>query len=83
MHQQQRRNGTLQVFTMPEYLRKRFGGRRIRIYVAVLSLIVYVFTKISVSLLLDTEMLWESFSWMCLGEGCRSIESVGFSGISG
>lgn len=39
----------LQVFTMPEYLRKRFGGQRIRIYLAVLALILYVFTKISVS----------------------------------
>ena len=34
---------------MPEYLRKRFGGQRIRIYLAVLALILYVFTKISVS----------------------------------
>ena len=34
---------------MPEYLRKRFGGQRIRIYLAILSLLMYVFTKISVS----------------------------------
>ncbi|KAM4527114.1 sodium/glucose cotransporter 1 [Odontesthes bonariensis] len=32
---------------MPEYLKKRFGGQRIRIYLSVLSLILYVFTKIS------------------------------------
>nr|ARQ84971.1 sodium:glucose cotransporter 1-like protein [Tridacna squamosa] len=38
------------VFTMPEYLRKRFGGQRIRIYLAVLALILYVFTKISADL---------------------------------
>lgn len=38
-----------QVFTMPEYLRKRFGGQRIRIYLAVLALAMYIFTKISVS----------------------------------
>ena len=37
------------VFTMPEYIKKRFGGDRIRMYLAVLSLILYVFTKISVS----------------------------------
>ena len=36
------------VVTMPEYLRKRFGGQRIRIYISVLSLILYIFTKISV-----------------------------------
>ena len=36
------------VYTMPEYLRKRFGGQRIRIYQSVLAIILYVFTKISV-----------------------------------
>ncbi|KAM9178519.1 sodium/glucose cotransporter 1 isoform 2-T2 [Mergus octosetaceus] len=35
------------VVTMPEYLRKRFGGKRIQVYLSVLSLIVYIFTKIS------------------------------------
>lgn len=39
----------LQVYTMPEYLQKRFGGQRIRIYLSVLALILYTFTKISVS----------------------------------
>lgn len=33
---------------MPEYLQKRFGGQRIQIYMSVLSLIIYIFTKISV-----------------------------------
>lgn len=36
------------VYTMPEYLRLRFGGQRIRVYLAALALILYVFTKISV-----------------------------------
>ena len=36
------------VYTMPEYIKKRFGGDRIRMYLAVLSLLLYVFTKISV-----------------------------------
>ncbi|KAM9455930.1 sodium/glucose cotransporter 1 [Clarias gariepinus] len=35
------------VVTMPEYLKKRFGGQRIRIYLSVLSLCLYIFTKIS------------------------------------
>ncbi|CAL4120991.1 unnamed protein product, partial [Meganyctiphanes norvegica] len=38
------------VFTMPEYLRKRFGGQRIRIYLAGLALLLYIFTKISADL---------------------------------
>jgi len=33
---------------MPEYLRKRFGGQRIRVYLAVLALLMSVFTKIAV-----------------------------------
>ncbi len=37
------------VYTMPEYLRKRFGGQRIRVYLSILALLLYVFTKISVS----------------------------------
>lgn len=35
------------VVTMPEYLKKRFGGQRIQIYLSLLSLILYIFTKIS------------------------------------
>ncbi|XP_002743747.1 sodium/glucose cotransporter 1 isoform X1 [Callithrix jacchus] len=35
------------VVTMPEYLRKRFGGQRIQVYLSVLSLLLYIFTKIS------------------------------------
>jgi len=36
------------VVTMPEYLQRRFGGQRIQIYLSVLSLLLYIFTKISV-----------------------------------
>ncbi|EHB05807.1 Sodium/myo-inositol cotransporter 2 [Heterocephalus glaber] len=39
-----------QVTTMPEYLRKRFGGSRISITLAVLYLFIYIFTKISVDM---------------------------------
>jgi hypothetical protein len=33
---------------MPQYLKKRFGGQRIQVYISILSLILYIFTKISV-----------------------------------
>ena len=36
------------VSTLPEYMNKRFGGHRIRVYLSVLSLVLYIFTKISV-----------------------------------
>uniref|UniRef100_A0AAV2LLX6 Uncharacterized protein n=1 Tax=Knipowitschia caucasica TaxID=637954 RepID=A0AAV2LLX6_KNICA len=39
-----------QIVTMPEYLGRRFGGERIRTYLAVLSLLLSVFTKISTDL---------------------------------
>nr|XP_016853371.1 PREDICTED: sodium/glucose cotransporter 5 [Anolis carolinensis] len=38
------------ILTMPEYLQKRFGGERIRMYLSSLSLLLSVFTKISTDL---------------------------------
>ena len=38
------------ISTMPEFLRRRFPGGRIRMYLATLSLFVYIFTKISADL---------------------------------
>uniref|UniRef100_A0AAQ5Z1I0 Sodium/glucose cotransporter 2 n=1 Tax=Amphiprion ocellaris TaxID=80972 RepID=A0AAQ5Z1I0_AMPOC len=40
---------TAGVITMPQYLKKRFGGTRISLYLSVISLFLYIFTKISVS----------------------------------
>ena len=34
---------------MPEYLSKRFGGKRLQIYLSVLSLLIFVILTISVS----------------------------------
>ena len=39
----------LQVFTMPEFLQKRFQSQWIRTYLTVVALFSYVFTKFSVS----------------------------------
>ncbi|NXA38362.1 SC5AA protein, partial [Eudromia elegans] len=38
------------VVTMPEYLQRRFGGERIRMYLCGLSLLLSIFTKISTDL---------------------------------
>ncbi|XP_061917606.1 sodium/myo-inositol cotransporter-like isoform X1 [Entelurus aequoreus] len=51
------------VFTMPEYLSKRFGGRRLKVYFAVLSLILYPLTKISVDLYAGALFIRESLGW--------------------
>jgi uncharacterized sodium:solute symporter family permease YidK len=37
------------VYTLPEYLGKRFGGQRLRIYLSVLALVLYIITKLAVS----------------------------------
>ena len=36
---------------MPEYIQRRFGGQRLRVYLACLSLLLYIFTKISVKII--------------------------------
>ncbi|KAM9254240.1 sodium/mannose cotransporter SLC5A10 isoform 3-T3 [Dugong dugon] len=39
-----------EIVTMPEYIQKRYGGQRICMYLSVLSLLLSVFTKISIDL---------------------------------
>ncbi|XP_012871963.1 PREDICTED: sodium/glucose cotransporter 5 [Dipodomys ordii] len=39
-----------EIVTLPEYIQKRFGGQRICMYLSVLSLLLSVFTKISIDL---------------------------------
>ncbi|KAL6115245.1 slc5a3 [Pungitius sinensis] len=51
------------VSTMPEYLSKRFGGNRLKVYFAALSLVLYVFTKLSVDLYAGALFIQESLGW--------------------
>ncbi|XP_061169606.1 sodium/myo-inositol cotransporter 2-like isoform X1 [Saccostrea echinata] len=51
------------VYTMPEYLKCRFGGQRIQIYMAVLALLVYIFTKISADLYAGALFIEQSMHW--------------------
>ncbi|XP_063795653.1 sodium/glucose cotransporter 4 isoform X2 [Pseudophryne corroboree] len=51
------------VITMPEYLQKRFGGHRIRIYMSVLSLILYIFTKISTDIYSGALFIQVALGW--------------------
>uniref|UniRef100_UPI0037E85AE3 sodium/myo-inositol cotransporter-like n=1 Tax=Semicossyphus pulcher TaxID=241346 RepID=UPI0037E85AE3 len=51
------------VYTMPEYLSKRYGGRRLKVYFAVLSLVMYIFTKLSVDLYAGALFIQESLGW--------------------
>uniref|UniRef100_UPI00398F216B sodium/myo-inositol cotransporter-like n=1 Tax=Pristiophorus japonicus TaxID=55135 RepID=UPI00398F216B len=51
------------VYTMPQYLSKRYGGNRIRIYFALLSLLLYIFTKLSVDLYAGALFIRASLGW--------------------
>lgn len=51
------------VYTMPEYLSKRYGGKRLKIYFAGLSLLLYIFTKLSVDLYAGALFIQESLGW--------------------
>uniref|UniRef100_A0A8C5UHU6 Sodium/myo-inositol cotransporter 2 n=1 Tax=Malurus cyaneus samueli TaxID=2593467 RepID=A0A8C5UHU6_9PASS len=53
----------LPVTTMPEYLRKRFGGKRIQIFLAVLYLFIYIFTKISVDMYAGALFIQQALHW--------------------
>ncbi|KAL7865995.1 hypothetical protein SRHO_G00112420 [Serrasalmus rhombeus] len=51
------------VYTMPEYLSKRYGGKRLKVYFAGLSLLLYIFTKLSVDLYAGALFIQESLGW--------------------
>ncbi|XP_067897227.1 sodium/myo-inositol cotransporter-like [Heterodontus francisci] len=51
------------VYTMPQYLSKRYGGNRIKIYFALLSLLLYVFTKLSIDLYAGALFIRASLGW--------------------
>uniref|UniRef100_A0A8C7EG06 Sodium/myo-inositol cotransporter 2 n=1 Tax=Nothoprocta perdicaria TaxID=30464 RepID=A0A8C7EG06_NOTPE len=55
--------GTARVTTMPEYLRKRFGGKRIQIFLAILYLFIYIFTKISVDMYAGALFIQQALHW--------------------
>ncbi|NWU03537.1 SC5A9 protein, partial [Urocynchramus pylzowi] len=51
------------VVTLPEYLKKRFGGQRLQIYTSVLSLILYIFTRISVHIFAGALFIQTALGW--------------------
>ncbi|KAK7882069.1 hypothetical protein WMY93_028243 [Mugilogobius chulae] len=51
------------VITMPEYLKKRFGGSRISLYLSVISLFLYIFTKISVDMFSGAVFIQQALGW--------------------
>uniref|UniRef100_A0A8C7KP30 Sodium/myo-inositol cotransporter 2 n=1 Tax=Oncorhynchus kisutch TaxID=8019 RepID=A0A8C7KP30_ONCKI len=58
-----RHNTSLSVTTMPEYLQKRFGGKRIQLFIAILYLFIYIFTKISVDMYAGAVFIQQALQW--------------------
>eukprot|EP00063_Salmo_salar_P094365 XP_014069200.1 PREDICTED: sodium/glucose cotransporter 2-like [Salmo salar] len=54
---------TAGVITMPQYLKKRFGGTRISLYLNVISLFLYIFTKISVDMFSGAVFIQQALGW--------------------
>ncbi|XP_035240168.1 sodium/glucose cotransporter 2 [Anguilla anguilla] len=54
---------TAGVITMPQYLKKRFGGGRISLYLSVISLFLYIFTKISVDMFSGAVFIQQALGW--------------------
>uniref|UniRef100_A0A0B7AFY9 Uncharacterized protein n=1 Tax=Arion vulgaris TaxID=1028688 RepID=A0A0B7AFY9_9EUPU len=51
------------VYTLPEYMAKRFGGNRLRVYLSCLSLILYIVTKLSVSIYAGALFIKMALGW--------------------
>lgn len=49
--------------TLPEYMFKRFGGQRIRVFLSVLSMLLYIFTKVSVNLYAGALFIQLALGW--------------------
>nr|KAG5706614.1 hypothetical protein BaRGS_005684 [Batillaria attramentaria] len=51
------------VYTLPEFMGKRFGGTRIRVYLSVLSLVLYIVTKLAVSIYAGALFIKLALAW--------------------
>uniref|UniRef100_A0A3P8U8S9 Solute carrier family 5 member 9 n=1 Tax=Amphiprion percula TaxID=161767 RepID=A0A3P8U8S9_AMPPE len=72
------------VITMPEYLAKRFGGQRIRIYMSVLSLILYIFTKISTDIFSGALFIQVALGWnLYLSTGVLLLVTAVYTVVGG
>ncbi|EDO44833.1 predicted protein, partial [Nematostella vectensis] len=51
------------VCTLPEYINRRYGGQRIRVWLSILSILLYIFTKISVNLFSGALFIKLALGW--------------------
>lgn len=70
------------VFTMPEFLERRFDGR-CRWYLTIVSLLAYVFTKISVHLIAGSILIKEILGWDYLTSSILLVLATGIYTVTG
>ncbi|KAJ8300476.1 hypothetical protein KUTeg_021995 [Tegillarca granosa] len=51
------------VYTLPEYVEKRHGGRRIRTYLSCLAIVLYIITKLAVSIFAGSLFIQMALGW--------------------
>ena len=71
-----------QVFTMPEFLEKRFNAH-CRWYMTILSIVAYIFTKISVSLFAGAIILKYTIGWDYMTSALILVVATGIYTIAG
>ncbi|XP_066263955.1 sodium/mannose cotransporter SLC5A10-like isoform X2 [Branchiostoma lanceolatum] len=71
------------VYTAPEYLYRRFNSRRLRVYATVLSLLMYVLTKISVDVYAGALFIQQSLDWNLFLSVAVLIIITGFFTLTG
>nr|KAG5689688.1 hypothetical protein BaRGS_006313 [Batillaria attramentaria] len=50
-------------YTMPQYLKKRYGGRRLQVYLSCLAIFLLIVQKISVSMYAGAVFIQQSLGW--------------------
>ncbi|XP_078700547.1 sodium/mannose cotransporter SLC5A10-like isoform X1 [Branchiostoma floridae x Branchiostoma belcheri] len=71
------------VYTVPEYLHKRFKSRRLRVYATVLSLLMYILTKISVDVYAGALFIQQALDWNLFLSVAVLIIITGFFTLTG
>uniref|UniRef100_K1QP75 Sodium/glucose cotransporter 2 n=1 Tax=Magallana gigas TaxID=29159 RepID=K1QP75_MAGGI len=54
---------TSEVYTIPEFLKRRFGGKRLRIYHSLILQLSYIVTKISVDVYAGAVFIQQAVGW--------------------
>lgn len=70
------------VYTMPEFLERRFNSK-CRWYLTIVSLLAYVFTKISVSLFAGGILIREIFGWDYMTSAILLVVATGVYTVAG